>query len=330
LADILELKTAGLKKIYFDVEGNSYVILRQNLQKIFLDHKLEMEDESEITSQLRIFKSTWEVDQIQKACDISILAHQRVDQFLIDYTKSNLNQNPNRFPFSNNLSSLSENHLQGILNYSFNEFKAIAAYPPIIVSGQNATVLHYWQNTADIHKNQVILIDAACEYNYYSSDITRCYSLDRFNSAQQAIYNLVLKTNLMVIEMAKTFLEESISLSDLQAKSVEMLTEGLIGLGILKGDLEENIENKSYKKFYMHSISHWLGLDTHDVGKYKNKNSEPRILDPGMAFTVEPGLYFKEDDDTIPAEFRGIGIRIEDDIFLSETGLINLTEKLVK
>ncbi|MEI6728042.1 MAG: aminopeptidase P N-terminal domain-containing protein [bacterium] len=328
LLETIQNKAAKFKKIFFDADGNSFVKLRSQLEDLFVDQQIKVEPEEYLTSQLRMYKSTWEIEQMQNAAQISILAHQRIAQYLQDY-KSNTTRNP-LFNTNSEKNSLSEYQLHAILDYTFKENACLEAYPPIVASGDNATTLHYWQNNKNFKSNDLILIDAACEHNYYSSDITRVYSLNKFSSAQQEIYDLVLKTNLEVIEFAKTHTHKDLTLQRLQQLSNQILSQGLIDLSILKGSLEHILKKSLFRSFYMHGISHWLGLDTHDQGVYKDNNGNPVVLKPGMSFTVEPGLYFKADDLNVPEKYRGIGVRIEDDLVLTKDGIINLTGSLIK
>lgn len=328
LLETIQNITAKFKKIFFDVDGNSFVKLRLQLEHLFIDQQISIKPEANLTAQLRMSKSNWEIQQMQNAAQISILAHQRVAQYLQDY-KSNTARDP-LFNTDSKKNALSEYQLQAILDYTFKENACLEAYPPIVASGNNATTLHYWKNNQKFSQNKLVLIDAACEFNYYSSDITRMYSINKFNEAQQEIYDLVLKTNLEVIELAKTHAQQDLTLQKLQQLSNNILSQGLIDLGVLQGSIEQVLDQSLYRKFYMHGISHWLGLDTHDQGSYKDKEGKHILLKPGMSFTVEPGLYFKDDDLSVPERYRGIGARIEDDLVLTSDGVLNLTESLVK
>jgi Xaa-Pro aminopeptidase len=326
LLEVVKNKAAKFKKIFFDLDGNSFVKLRSQLEELFLDQQIKVKPESDLTAQLRMYKSNWEIEQMQNAAQISMLAHQRIGQYLDNYSSPN-KQN---FLFQSDKNSLSEYQLQAILDYTFKQNACLEAYPPIVASGNNATTLHYWQNNKSFKASDLILIDAACELNYYSSDITRVYCANKFSSAQQEIYDLVLKANKQVIELTKNHAQKNITLQQLQLLSNQILSQGLLDLGILKGKIEHILENNSYRNYYMHGISHWLGLDTHDQGIYKDDSNNPTILKAGMSFTVEPGLYFKAEDQNVPKKYRGLGIRIEDNIVLTESGIINLTENLSK
>jgi len=308
--------------------GNSFVKLRSQLEDLFIDQQISIKPEQDLTAELRMYKSEWEIEQMQNAAQISILAHQRVALYLQDY-KSDTARSP-LFNTNSKKNYLSEYQLQAILDYTFKENACLEAYPPIVASGNNATTLHYWKNNQKYAQKELVLIDAACEFNYYSSDITRMYSLNKFNEAQQEIYDLVLKTNIEVIELAKTHALKDLTLQKLQQLSNQVLSQGLIDMGILKGNLEHILKKSLFRSFYMHGISHWLGLDTHDQGLCKDADDNPLVLKPGMSFTVEPGLYFKAEDLSIPEKYRGIGVRIEDNLVLTKDGIINLTQSLIK
>jgi Xaa-Pro aminopeptidase len=199
------------------------------------------------------------------------------------------------------------------------------AYGSIVGSGPNATVLHYRANHRQMQDGELLLIDAGCEYGYYASDVTRTFPVSgRFSAPQQAIYELVLEAELACIEMTRP----GTTLDAIHARAVEVLTTGLVRLGILRGDVPALIEEEKYKPFYMHRTSHWLGMDVHDVGAYFVQGA-PRKLEPGMVLTIEPGLYFAKDAD-VPAEYRGIGVRIEDDILVTTNGCENLTSAIPK
>lgn len=202
--------------------------------------------------------------------------------------------------------------------------KAVA-YDSIVASGAHACILHYTENNAKLNDNDLILIDAGGEYHNYAADITRTFPKNgKFNHAQKAIYELVLKAQLAGIELIKPgALWDSI-----QTVMIQVLTQGLVKLGILEGKVEDLISNKAYFDFYMHNSGHWLGLDVHDVGAYK-VDGKFRPLKAGMVLTVEPGLYLDERL-AIPDEYKGIGVRIEDDILVTESGYENLTAKVPK
>jgi Xaa-Pro aminopeptidase len=203
------------------------------------------------------------------------------------------------------------------------------AYNSIIGGGENATILHYVENNRPLKDGDLILIDAGAEYKGYAADITRTFPVNgRFTPAQREVYDVVLDVQLQCIEATKT----GNTVKKRQELSIELLTEGMKKLGLLKGKTKELIRKKAYMKYYMHGVGHYLGLDVHDAGRYfidqAAKNSRP--FAPGMVLTVEPGLYIPPDDKSAPAKYRGIGIRIEDDVLVTENGNRNLTTRVPK
>ncbi|UQA56617.1 aminopeptidase P N-terminal domain-containing protein [Polyangium aurulentum] len=200
------------------------------------------------------------------------------------------------------------------------------AYEPIIGSGPNATVLHYRQNNRQMHEGELLLIDAGCEYDYYAADVTRTFPVSgTFSPAQWRLYEVVLEAQVTAIEAVKP----GANLDAIHDEVVETLVRGLVREGLLEGEPEKIIEDRSYKRFYMHRTSHWLGMDVHDVGVYY-QGGAPRSLEPGMVLTIEPGIYISPSDDKVPAEYRGLGIRIEDDILVTPEGYTNLTADIPK
>jgi Xaa-Pro aminopeptidase len=200
------------------------------------------------------------------------------------------------------------------------------AYGSIVGSGPNACVLHYRKNDRRIHDGDLLLIDAGCEYGYYASDVTRTFPVGQaFSREQQAIYELVLEAQLQGIAATRV----GNNLDTLHAGCVDVITRGLVKLGLLQGEPEKLIEAEAYKRFYMHRTSHWLGMDVHDVGAYY-EGGKARPLEAGMVLTVEPGIYIAPDDATVPAEWRGIGVRIEDDVLVTASAPEVLTAGIPK
>lgn len=190
------------------------------------------------------------------------------------------------------------------------------AYSSIVGGGDNACVLHYIENWDELKDGDLVLIDAGCELDYYAGDITRTFPVNGVFSAQQkALYEVVLKAQLVCIEGIRP----GVIWNDIHDLSVEVLVQGLVDLGLLQGEPAELIESGEYKRFYMHRVGHWLGMDVHDVGDYKIAG-EWRPLEPGMVMTVEPGLYIAPHDETVDECWRGIGIRIEDDVLITDQG----------
>jgi Xaa-Pro aminopeptidase len=200
------------------------------------------------------------------------------------------------------------------------------AYGSIVGSGPNACVLHYRKNDRRIDSGDLLLIDAGCEYGYYASDVTRTFPVGRdFSREQQAIYELVLEAQLQGIAAVRP----GATLDGIHKQSIEIVTRGLVRLGLLHGEVEKLIESEGYKRFFMHRTSHWLGMDVHDVGAYF-ESGKPRTLEAGMVLTVEPGIYIAPEDDTVPREWRGIGVRIEDDVLVTTSAADVLTAGIPK
>jgi Xaa-Pro aminopeptidase len=210
-----------------------------------------------------------------------------------------------------------EHELEALINYTFRRHGGSGpGYSTIVGAGENATILHYVDNRCAIADGDLVLVDAGCEYNHYTADITRTWPANgRFSPAQRKVYSLVLATQKSAVAMVKP----GVTIDEIHEHCVARLTEGMIELGLLTGPADERIKDLGYKKFYMHGTSHWLGLDVHDVGAYM-RDGKARPLEPGMVITVEPGLYIAQDAPDVPGELRGIGVRIEDDILVTADG----------
>lgn len=190
------------------------------------------------------------------------------------------------------------------------------AYPTIVGGGRNGCILHYINNDQKLKDGDLVLVDAGAEYECYASDITRTFPVNgKFSAEQQAVYEVVLASQLAAIDRVRP----ARHWNDPHEAAVQVLTQGMKDLGLLKGEVSELIEQEAYRRFYMHRTGHWLGLDVHDVGDYK-VHDEWRVLEPGMVMTVEPGIYIAPDDDSVAAKWRGIGIRIEDDVAVTRKG----------
>lgn len=264
-------------------------------------------DAREILDELRVFKQHDEIKVIQAACDISVQAHVRAMQLC----------KPGLFEYQLEAELLHEFYCQGARS---------PAYTSIVAGGENACILHYIENNCVLKNNELVLIDAGAEFHYYSADITRTFPVNgKFSTPQKDIYETVLQAQLAAIQAAKV----GTPWFDLQKVVVENLVEGLLALNILKGDKASIIENREYEKFYMHNCGHWLGSDVHDAGAYHDKGAT-RQLQNGMFFTIEPGLYFPPEDKSVPKAYRGIGVRIEDDILIEDNVAKVLTAALPK
>ncbi|NQV30664.1 MAG: aminopeptidase P N-terminal domain-containing protein [Candidatus Marinimicrobia bacterium] len=255
---------------------------------------------------MRLIKDDHEIELMQKASDISAEAHIKAMQACQP--------------------GMMEYQIQAIIESHFVFGGGSGpAYTSIVGGGDNATVLHYVKNRDTLANGDLLLVDAAAEFDMYASDITRTFPVNgKFTDAQKAVYAVVLKAQKAVVEASKP----GVSFQELHDLDLRLLVEGMIEIGLLTGTVDEVITNETYTDFFMHKTGHWLGLDVHDMGKYKVDGSSI-ILEPGMVFTVEPGIYINSKSKA-PEKFRGIGIRIEDDILITETGNKNLTEAVPK
>jgi Xaa-Pro aminopeptidase len=264
-------------------------------------------DTGAITHEMRLLKSAEEIELMQRAADIGAEGH-------IEAMKT---ARP----------GMREYEIEALLEYTFRRNGAAApAYTTIVGGGANATVLHYVTNDAALKDGDLLLIDAGAEYRGYASDITRTFPINgRFTPAQRDIYDLVLETQMACVEMVRP----GVTNDEIKKHSIELLTEGMVRLGLLKGDPEKLIEEEKYKQFYMHGLGHYLGMDVHDVGRYYIKD-KARPLEPNMVMTVEPGLYIAADSKDVPEKYLGIGVRIEDDVVVTEDGPRVLSSKAPK
>lgn len=254
-------------------------------------------DSATILGEMRLFKDEVELKNMRTAAEISIEAHKKIAQACLTAN----------YEYNLEAEFLYEITRLGCRN---------VAYSPIIASGANACVLHYTANNAEIKPNDIILVDAGAEYDGYAADITRVLPASgRFNTEQRAIYECVYQAQQAALALAKP----GCRWNKLQAKIVQIITQGLIDLKILSGNLDSLIQQEAYKPFYMHQSGHWLGLDVHDVGSYYTQNGEFRSLEVGMCLTVEPGIYISPHLDVEP-RWHGIGVRIEDDIAITKHG----------
>jgi len=253
----------------------------------------------------RLFKSEEEIIALRRAGEITALAHTRAMEKC----------RPDMFEYQ----------LEGEILHEFNRHGArFPSYNTIVGSGENACILHYTENESQMRDGDLVLIDAGCEYKGYAGDITRTFPVNgKFSAPQREIYDIVLES----LETALKLYRPGTSMQEVTAQVVRIMVTGLVKLGILNGEIDKLIAENAHRPFFMHGLSHWLGLDVHDVGVYGQDRS--RVLEPGMVITVEPGLYIAPDAD-VPAQYRGIGIRIEDDILITADGNENLTASVVK
>lgn len=259
-----------------------------------------------LLDEMRLFKDRDELRFMRRAADISVLAHEAAMRAARPGVR--------------------EYELQAELEYVFRLHEAEPAYGSIVGAGDNACVLHYRANNAVSREGDLILIDAGAEYRGYAADITRTFPVGgRFSAPQRALHDLVGAAQAAALAQARPGVPYEAG----HNAAVTTLTEGLLRLGLLKGTLEGCIADGSYKRFYRHKTGHWLGLDVHDVGEYRI-DGESRLLEPGMVFTIEPGLYISADDTSVDAKWRGIGIRTEDDVLVTQDGYEVLTDKLAR
>ncbi|HSK72718.1 MAG TPA: Xaa-Pro aminopeptidase [Pyrinomonadaceae bacterium] len=267
-------------------------------------------DPTMIIGDMRLHKTEEEIEIMKRSAEIAaeahILAMQKVKPGMNEYQ----------------IESLMEAYMR-------DKGASGVAYNSIVGGGENACILHYVENNCDLQDGDLLLIDAGASYKGYASDITRTFPVSgKFTKAQREVYDIVLDVQLKCIEATKT----GTTIKQRQDLSIELLTEGMKKLGLLKGKTEDLIKDKKYEKYYMHGVGHYLGLDVHDAGRYFTDQTakESRPFAPGMVLTVEPGLYIPPDDKDAPAKYRGIGIRIEDDVLVTEDGNVNLTSKVPK
>jgi Xaa-Pro aminopeptidase len=254
-------------------------------------------DPKPFIAEMRVCKSEGEIRLMRKAAEISARGHLRAMQACRP--------------------GLKEYHLEAELLHEFmQEGCRAVAYPSIVAGGINACTLHHTDNNSELRDGDLVLIDAGCEYENYASDITRTFpSNGRFSEPQRIIYSLVLETQLAIIEKIRP----GLAWPDMQQTVIRMITQGLIDIGLLYGEINILLEQKAYTPFYMHGAGHWLGLDVHDVGAHKI-DDEWRKLVPGMVLTVEPGIYISPHTENIDPKWWGIGIRIEDDVLVTQNG----------
>ena len=274
---------------------------------------IAIEDAGVILHSMRLVKSQAELELMRQAAAISVEAHNYAQEIA----------SPGRYEYEIQAEMERIFRLRGGTG---------VAYPSIVASGDNACILHYIENTRQMQDGDLLLIDAACAYGYYNSDITRTFPVNgKFTGEQKALYDIVLEAQ----KQALAQVQPGNPYSAFHDTAVRVLTEGLVELGILQGQIDDLIKEEKYKPFYMHRTGHWLGLDVHDVGVYQHGDS-PQILQPGQVLTVEPGLYIvpqtqpAEGQPAIEPRWEGIGIRIEDDVLVTETGHEILTAGVPK
>ena len=259
-----------------------------------------------IVDEMRLHKSAQEIELMQIASNISAEAHTRAMQKV----------RPDMMEYA----------LEAELVYIFGKNGCVPSYNSIVGGGANGCILHYVENNKPLKDGDLVLIDAACEYEFYASDITRTFPVNgKFSPEQKALYQIILDAQVAAINS----IQIGNSYKEPHHVAVRIMVQGLLDLGIMQGDIEQIIESESYRQFYMHGTGHWLGMDVHDVGSYKH-GTEWRTYEQGMVVTVEPGVYIAPDDETVDVKWRGIGIRIEDDVVATVNGPLVLTKNVVK
>ncbi len=305
----------GFDEVYYRLFKNDEA--DKLVQNLLLDLKriygrsgyglMTIKDADTFLGEFRLKKNEDDLRNQRKACEISAAAHLKA----MKMTKP----------------GISERQIQGLLTSEFyNSGSAREGYGFIVASGNNATTLHYNFNDQICESGELLLIDAGSEFNYYSGDITRTYPVNgKFTPAQKRVYEGVLKVQKEIIN----YIKPGIYFKDLHAMGTDLLTQLMLDLGLVSGRKEDVISSLEYKKYYPHGIGHWLGMDVHDAGLYMIRG-EARPIEAGMVFTVEPGLYIPATDKSAPEEYRGIGVRIEDNILVTEKGCENLTAGVPK
>jgi len=311
LHDILD----GAAKLYYRLGVNPDLddtIIRQIARMRALNRKpihppRIIIDPATIVHEMRVFKSPQEIELMQQAADIAAEAHVAA----MKATRP----------------GMKEFEIEALIEQIFRRRGAAGpSYTSIVGGGANATVLHYIDNTGDLRDGDLLLVDAGAEYKGYASDITRTFPINgRYSKAQRDIYDLVLTTQMSCVEMVRP----GVTHDELKRHSVEMLTDGMVRIGLLQGDPKKLIDEEKYKQFYMHGLGHLLGIDVHDVGIYYY-GDQSRALEPGMVMTVEPGIYVAPDTKDVPEQYLGIGVRIEDDVLCTANGPRVLTTKVPK
>ena len=300
----------GAKNIYYSMSSPCGLDQRINTwdDQIRLNTRAGAEPPQNLLSldsvihEMRLLKSDEEIEVMKQAAEITTEAHIRAMKAV----------KPGMFEYQ----------LEAEYLYAFNKNGARApAYNSIVGGGNNACILHYVENNSELKDGDVVLVDAGCEYKYYASDVTRTFPVNgSFTEEQKQIYSVVLEAHKQSMDQLKPGNKWNLA----HEKSVEVIVEGLIDLGIIKSSKKEAIDTGEYSKYYMHRIGHWLGMDVHDVGSYK-QDGDWRDLEPGMVMTIEPGIYILDSLEGVEDKWKGIGVRIEDDVLVTKKGFEVLT-----
>jgi Xaa-Pro aminopeptidase len=256
--------------------------------------------------EMRLFKTPEELAVLRKAVEVSREAHLAAMREVKP--------------------GMREFEIQAVIEFHFRRHGGEAGYYPIVAGGRNATTLHYNDNNTEVRRGELLLIDAGAEIDFYTADITRTFPVRaRFSAPQRAVYELVLTAQRSAMDLAKP----GVTIDEIHARALKVLTEGAVTLGLCEGPAEKAIESQAFKKFYMHRTSHWLGMDVHDAGRYY-RAGKSRALEPNMVITIEPGFYISADEATVDAKWRGIGVRIEDDVLITSQGHEVLSDSIAR
>lgn len=312
LPDLLK----GHREVFIDLFDNTELFMKvrsavKNLDprgRLKLPTPKAFRHVNPIVERQRLIKDQNEVLLLKKACEATNKGH--------------------RAAMAMSAVGKNESDVQSLMEYVFRLNGATdPAYGSIVAGGENGTILHYIQNNCELKDNEMLLIDAGSEYGTYASDVTRTFPINgKFTGAQKEVYEIVLSALKSSLEISSP----GHTIEQVHMESVKTLSLGLRDMGIFKQSVDEIIEKDLYKEFYPHSTSHWLGMDVHDQNPYSDEDFRPYKFEKGMLFTVEPGLYFQNDNKDIPAELRGMAVRIEDDILITESGHDNLTAMIPK
>ncbi len=304
----------GSERVYYDLgrdtEFDHLLIGWMNEFRAKAHRKFHAPDEiialDHILHDMRLYKSRTELTAMRKSARVAVEAHKRA----MRVCRPGMNE--------------AEIHAELIHTFTSNQCEA--SYLPIVGSGTNACVLHYIANRDEMNDGDLLLIDAGAEYDGYASDITRTFPVNgRFSSPQRDLYEVVLASQLKAIDMTRA----GNQWDEVHEAAVEVVAQGMLDLGILQGSLEETLEEETYGKFYVHKTGHWLGLDVHDVGDYQ-VDGHSRELEPGMVLTVEPGIYIRGDEESVEKCWRGVGIRVEDNVVVTRDDAEILSSDLPK
>ncbi len=305
----------NLPRLYGDIFGGDARFDAAKAAADKLRHKRETKrpvtqfaDVSHLVRQLRLVKSEEEIATIRAGLEITAAAHHHAMRVCAP--------------------GMMEYALQAEYEYMFTKHGAYSnAYTTIVAGGDHANTLHYIKNDAPLGEGELVLIDAGCEYRHYATDITRTFPVGgRFTPAQKEVYEAVLDVQLSIIAQ----IGPGVLKSELQKNAEWMLCQKMVELGILEGEVEALLEEKKHKKYFPHGIGHWMGIDVHDQAPYYDESGNEIALAPGMVLTIEPGLYLPAADTALPEKYRGIGVRIEDDILVTNDGCENLSVAVAK